>query len=83
MASRSKIKSFLHYQGLLVETETCKRNSTAYSQSCPDEDRDGFVFEDEFSPDWTFLEQTKVLIYHSGIAEFAFVGNVTGWSNWI
>ena len=64
-------------KGLLVETETCKRNTTAYSQNCPDEDREGFIFEDEFSPDWSFLEQTKVLIYHSGIAEFAFVGNIT------
>ena len=52
-------------------------------QDCPDEDRNGFVFEDEFSPDWTFLDQTRVLIYHSGIAEFAFVGNITGWSTWI
>ena len=49
------------------------------SKVCPDEDRNGFVFEDEFSPDWNFLDQTRVLIYHSGIAEFAFVGNITGW----
>ena len=53
------------------------------TQDCPDEDRDGFVFEDEFSADWTFLDQTRVLIYHSGIAEFAFVGNITGRSTWI
>ena len=45
--------------GLLVETETCTRNSTQFSQSCPDEDREGFVFVDEFSPDWPYLGQTR------------------------
>ena len=46
-------------EGLLVETETCKRNSTQFSQSCPDEDREGFIFVDEFSPDWPYLDQTR------------------------
>ena len=36
------------------------RNSTAYKQECPYEDKLGFVFEDEFSADWPFLGQTKV-----------------------
>ena len=58
-------------KGLLKETETCKRDSTSYSQDCPDEDRMGFVFDDEFSADWQHLDQTKVLVFHSGIAEYA------------
>ena len=62
---------------LLLETETCIRETDVGSQECPDEDRMGFVFEDEFSSDWTFLDQTRVLIFHSGIAEYAIVKNVT------
>ena len=62
---------------LLVETDTCTRDSTAYSQNCPYEDRLGFVFEDEFDPSWANLDQTKVLVFHSWIAEYATIGNIT------
>ena len=65
-------------KGLLLETETCTRNSTDYKQECPYEDKLGFVFEDEFSADWPYLGQTKVLVFDSGIAETAVVGNITG-----
>ena len=64
-------------KGLLLETETCVRDSNASSQDCPYEDRLGFVFDNEFSSEWSYLEQTRVLIFHSGIAEFASVGNIT------
>ena len=63
---------------LLLETETCTRNSTAYKQECPEEDKLGFVFEDEFSADWSYLGQTKVMVFDSGIAETALIGNITG-----
>ena len=64
-------------KGLLLETEDCIRDTTAKGQDCPYEDRLGFVFEDEFSADWSFLEQTKVLIYHAGKAELQAIGNIT------
>ena len=41
----------------------------------------GFVFNDEFSADWPHLEQTRVLVFHSWIAEYANIGNITGLSN--
>ena len=66
---------------LLVETETCTRDSNAYSQTCPDEDRMGFVFNNEFSSEWPYLEQTRVLVFHSWIAEYANIANITGRSN--
>ena len=66
---------------LLLETETCTRDSNRYSQSCPEEDKMGFVFNDEFSSDWPYLEQTRVLVFHSWIAEYANIGNITGWSS--
>ena len=62
---------------LLVETETCTRDSTRYSQDCPEEDKMGFVFNNEFSSDWPNLEQTRVLVFHSWIAEYATIGNIT------
>ena len=36
---------------LLVETETCKRNAKPFQQDCPEEDKAGFIFEDEISGD--------------------------------
>ena len=62
---------------LLVETDSCTRDSTAYSQNCPYEDRLGFVFEDEFNAQWAHLDQTRVLVFHSWIAEYATVANIT------
>jgi hypothetical protein len=63
---------------LLVETDTCKRDSIPPHTSCPDEDRDGFIFDkDLYSPDWKDVKQTKVLIYHSWVAEFAKIDNIT------
>ena len=61
---------------LLLETEGCIRNTSIGSQECPDENRMGFVFEDEFSSDWSYLDQTRVLVFHSGIAEYAMVDRV-------
>ena len=66
-----------HVKDLLVETETCTRNSTKFSQECPEEDKLGFVFNDEFSSDWAYLDQTRVLVFHSWVAEYAWVGNIT------
>ena len=40
-------------------TDTCKREAT-HGNQCPDENRDGFVFSDEFSADWNDLDQTEV-----------------------
>ena len=37
----------------------------------------GFVFNDEFSSDWPHLEQTRVIVFHSWIAEYANIGNIT------
>lgn len=62
---------------LLVETDTCTRNSTAYKQNCPYEDRLGFVFENEFDFNWKHLDQTRVLVFHSWVAEYAEIGNLT------
>ena len=62
--------------GLLVETNTCTRNSTKYSQTCPDENRNGFVLNNEISGDWKFLEQTEILIFHSWIAEYVKIDKI-------
>ena len=62
---------------LLVETDTCKRNTNVFSQTCPEEDRNGFIFNDEFSEDWLYLNQTKILIFQSWIAEYAQVANIS------
>ena len=51
-------------------------NSTTHLQSCPDKNKDGFVFGDEFSADWDYLNQTQVVIFHSWIAEYADVSSV-------
>ena len=40
----------------------------------------GFVFNEEFSAEWPHLQQTRVLVFHSWIAEYANVGNITGLS---
>ena len=64
-------------KNLLVETETCTRNTTKNTQDCPEEDKLGFIFEDEFSSTWQNLEETRTLIFHSWIAEYAMVGNIT------
>ena len=61
---------------ILLETEGCIRNTHVGSQECPDENRMGFVFEDEFSSDWSYLDQTRVLVFHSGIAEYAMVDSI-------
>ena len=62
---------------LLVETDTCKRTTNAFSQTCPEEDRNGFIFNDEISEDWQYLNQTKILIFQSWIAEYAQVANIS------
>ena len=63
--------------GLLEETDSCSRDATGYSQNCPDIDREGFVIDGELSEDWSHLDQTQVLVYHSWIAEYAKVANVS------
>ena len=60
----------------MLTTSTCEMNSTKHQQSCPDENNYGFVFDDEFSADWDYLNQTQVLIFHSWIAEYADVSSV-------
>ena len=55
---------------------TDKREAT-HGNQCPDETRDGFVFSDEFSADWNDLDQTEVLVFHSWIAEYVKVENIT------
>ena len=62
---------------LLEETDTCSREATGYAQTCPESDRDGFVIDGELSDKWSHLDQTKVLVYHSWIAEYAKVANVS------
>ena len=51
-------------------------NSNKHEQSCPDKNKDGFVFGDEFSADWDYLNQTQVVIFHSWVAEYADVSSV-------
>ena len=51
-------------------------NSTKHQQTCPDENNYGFVFSDEFSSDWDYLDQTKVVVFHSWIAEYVDVDRV-------
>ena len=61
-----------------METDSCKRNLThGHNRNCPDANRDGFVFSDEFSADWPDLDQTDVLVFHSWIAEYAKVQKIT------
>ena len=62
--------------GLLEETPTCTRNSTHFSQNS-DSDKLGFVLSNEVEEEWDDLEQTKVLVYHSWVAEYARVADVT------
>ena len=69
--------SFHTITGLLEETATCTRDATGYAQDCPDSDRDGFVISGELDPAWPHLDQTKVVVFHSWIAEYAKVANVT------
>ena len=52
-------------------------NSTKHQQSCPDENNYGFVFNNEFSSDWNYVNQTRVLIFHSWIAEYGQVSDIT------
>ena len=67
-----------HFKDLLVSTATCIRGATAFSQNCPDDNKKGFVFNNEFSSGWSNLDQTRVLVFHSWIAEFATVGSISG-----
>ena len=61
---------------MLVTTPDCKLVH-AHGNKCPDENRNGFIFNNtEFSMDWNHLDQTKVLIFHSWIAEYAKVGHI-------
>ena len=63
--------------GFLVENDDCKIDTNQFSQNCPEENKNGFYLNDEMSPDWDNLDQTEVLVYHSWIAEYARVANVT------
>ena len=72
-----------HYiSELLLESDTCKRQSNSFSQSgCPEINRHGFIFKDGLSPNWNHLDQTRLLIFHSWIAEYVEVANVTDLGN--
>ena len=61
---------------LLVETDTCKKDGKGFKQSCPEENRIGFFFDNEMTGDWTHLNQTKILVYRSWIAEYAQVAKI-------
>ena len=63
--------------GILEETVSCSRESTSYHQDCPAVDREGFVISGEMDEDWGDLEQTQVVVFHSWIAEYARVANVS------
>ena len=56
---------------------TCKRQSPYICQSCPDVDRNGFILQDEMAENWENLDQTQILIFHSFVAEYAKVANIT------
>ena len=66
-----------HIKDLLKETETCTRYTSHFSQTCPEDDRLGFVFSDEFSEDWTDVDQMEIIIFHSWIAEYVKVANIS------
>ena len=75
-------KAPYHYiTDLLVESSTCKRNSTKYSQNCPQENKYGMIVSDEINENWDYLDQTRVLIFHSWIAEWTEIGSVTTLDN--
>ena len=61
----------------MVTTPSCEMNSTKHQQSCPDENNYGFAFDNEFSADWEYVNQTRVLIFHSWIAEYAKLSEIT------
>ena len=61
------------FQDVLIETDNCKKPEVRPTQSCPEFNREGFYFTGEFSADWDNLNQTKVLIFHAWIAEYATV----------
>ena len=54
------------------------RDQPFRNRNCPDENRDGFVFNNEFDAGWSDLDQTEVLVYHSWIAEYVKVANISG-----
>ena len=62
---------------LLVETETCTKEAKGFKQSCPDENRNGFFLSDELSSDWSHINQTEILVYHSWIGEYAKIADIT------
>ena len=64
------------FQDLLIETENCQKPGKP-SQDCPEENKDGFIFTDEFSADWNDLNQTQVLIFHAWVAEYAKIDRIT------
>ena len=67
------LKDVSHFQDVLIETDNCKKPEVRPTQTCPEFNREGFYFTDEFSADWDNLNQTKVLIFHAWIAEYATV----------
>jgi len=67
--------------GLLKEDEKCKKGGKGFTQTCPPEDKDGFIYNktnpEEFSIDWKYINQTEVLVFHSWIAEYAKISNIS------
>ena len=62
---------------VLEETSGCTRDATRFKQNCPASNKEGFVISGELSSDWPDLDQTKVLVFHSWIAEYAKVARVS------
>ena len=69
---------FHKVKALLKETDTCKRNGTkGFGQSCPQEDKEGFIFDNEFSTIRNFIDQTEIIVFHSWVAERAKIANIS------
>ena len=64
--------------GFLVENDNCKMETNWFSQSnCPEENKNGFYLNNEMSSNWTDIDQTQVLFFHSWINEYARVKSLT------
>ena len=61
---------------LLQEGTDCKRISNKFKQNCPASNKNGFVLDGEISAEWPDLGQTKVMVFHSWIAEYVRVKEV-------
>ena len=65
-----------HVKDILEPSETCFMRQEGRNSDCPESNRNGFIADAEFNG-LTDLEQTYVLVFHSWIAEYVRVANVT------